>query len=179
MKKNFTTVFYVLSIALFFCASSTIFGQSKMQPQKSKFLDKVQFGGGLGLNFGNNSTNITVAPSAIYNFNQYVSAGLGVQYSYVKQKDFYDSHIYGGSLIALFNPIREIQLSTELEQLRVNNSYDVNFGGGSDNFWNTALFLGAGYRTNNVTIGARYNVLYKDGDNVYGNAFMPFVRVYF
>lgn len=75
-----------------------------------------------------------------------------------------------------------MQLSAELEQLRVNNSYDSYWGGGSYDFWNTALFLGAGYRTNNVTIGVRYNVLYKDDDNrpdVYGTDFMPFVRVYF
>lgn len=150
--------------------------------QKSNFWQKVQFGGGLGLGFGSNYTNITVAPSAIYNFNQYVSAGLGLQYSYAKQKDVYDSHMYGGSIVSLFNPIQQVQLSAELEQLRVNNSYDSYWGGGSYDFWNTALFLGAGYRTNNVTIGVRYNVLYKDDDNrpdVYGTDFMPFVRVYF
>jgi hypothetical protein len=48
-----------------------------------------------------------------------------------------------------------------------------------ENFWNTGLFLGAGYRTQNVTIGARYNVLFDKDRNVYGDAFMPFVRVYF
>lgn len=49
----------------------------------------------------------------------------------------------------------------------------------TDNFWNTALFLGAGYRTNNATIGIRYNVLHNDNNNIYTTAFMPFVRVYF
>lgn len=66
--------------------------------QKSNFWQKVQFGGGLGLGFGSNYTNITVAPSAIYNFNQYVSAGLGLQYSYAKQKDVYDSHMMAEAL---------------------------------------------------------------------------------
>lgn len=178
MKKNFASFLTFFSLLLFFGLSNKSFGQIKHQ-QKSNFMSKVQFGGGLGLNFGSNYTNITVAPSAIYNFNKYVSAGLGLQYSYIKQKDLYESNMYGGSIVSLFNPIPQIQLSAELEQLRVNNSYEDYWGGGSNDFWNTALFLGSGFRTNNVTIGARYNVLYDEDKDVYGNAFMPFVRVYF
>lgn len=181
MNKNISReLTFLLAFVLFLSVSSLSFSQVRVSHNsKSDFWNKVQFGGGLGLNFGSNYTNLTLAPSAIYNANQYVSLGLGVQYSYVKQKNYYDSHIYGGSLLSLFHPIPRIQLSAELEQLRVNNSYEKNWGGHSDDFWNTALFLGAGYRTNNVTIGARYNVLYKDKDNVYGEALMPFVRVYF
>lgn len=152
---------------------------SLVRPKKSVFWEKVQIGGGLGLGIGSNYTNITVAPSAIYPVNEYFSAGLGVQYSYVKQKGFYDSHIYGASLITLFNPIREVQLSAELEELRVNNTYTAFSPSVKDNFWNTALFLGAGYRNQNITIGVRYNVLYKESNNVYSQAWMPFVRVYF
>ena len=33
--------------------------------------------------------------------------------------------MYGGSLIALFNPIEEIQISTELEQLKVNRTFKI------------------------------------------------------
>ena len=85
--------------------------------------------------------------------------------------------MYGGSVVSLFNPIPEIQLSTELEQLRVNVNLDGS-NSNSQNYWNTALFVGAGYRSGNVTIGARYNVL-DDKNSIYGSAFMPFVRVYF
>ena len=53
-----------------------------------------------------------------------------------------------------------------------------NYGGYSDNFWNTALYLGAGYRTRNVTIGFRYDVLH-DNNSLYNDPFMPFIRVYF
>lgn len=137
---------------------------------------RVHFGGTLGLSFGSGFTNIVVAPSVIYDVNQYFSAGAGVQGSYVSYKNNFESYIYGASIIALVNPIEQIQLSTELEQLRVNTTYDDNF---KDNFWNTALFLGAGYRTNNVTVGIRYNVLFKESNNVYNEAFMPFIRVYF
>ncbi|MFC4738647.1 hypothetical protein ACFO3U_01430 [Flavobacterium ponti] len=167
--KIYTTIITLFLFQLAFCQEPS---------QKSEFWKKVQFGGGLGLGFGNNSTNISVAPSAIYNFNEKVALGLGIQYSYIRQKDFYTSHLYGGSIIGLVNPIPEVQLSAELEELRVNTDFeDSNLN--TDNFWNTALFLGAGYRTNNATIGIRYNVLHKDRNNIYTTAFMPFVRVYF
>lgn len=152
------------------------------------FWDHVQFGGGLGLSIGTGYTDIMVAPGAIYNFNEYVALGVGLQGSYVKVRgDFasdelnnYQSWIYGGSLIGLFNPIAEIQLSAELEQLRVNTTFNFNDAPDfKDNFWNTALYLGAGYRFENVTIGARYNVLFDEDKSVYSEAFMPFVRVYF
>ncbi|HEX8563743.1 MAG TPA: hypothetical protein VF676_12265 [Flavobacterium sp.] len=146
---------------------------------KSEFWRRVQFGGGFGLGVGSGYTDIMVAPSAVYNFNDYFAAGVGLQGSYVKVKESYDSWIYGGSLIALFNPIDEIQLSAELEQLRVNTDFQYLGAEFEDNFWNTALFLGAGYRAQNVTIGVRYNVLHDDEKYVYGEAFMPFVRVYF
>lgn len=177
-KKRFETWSKVLSIIAFFLVFSTGFSQEESQPKPvPSFWDKVQFGGGLGLGFGSGYTDITVAPTAIYNFNQYVAVGAGVQYSYLRQKNFFTSNNYGASVIGLFNPIPEAQLSVELEQLRVNLTYeDIDV---TDDFWNTALFLGAGYRMENITIGARYNVLFDKDKNVYGEAFMPFVRVFF
>ena len=156
-----------------FCQDST------SVKNKSEFWKKVQFGGGLGLNVGNGFTEIMVAPSALYNVNNYISLGVGLQGSYVAVKSNYNSALYGGSLIGLVNPIPQIQLSVELEQLKVNTQYESYFQIPSKHFWNTGLFLGAGYRTNNVTIGGRYNVLYNENDGVYSNAFMPFIRVYF
>lgn len=138
---------------------------------------KFQIGGGLGLNFGSGFTDLTISPSVIYNFNRYVAAGVGLQGSYVRVRDNYESYIYGGSLIALLAPVEQIQVSAELEQLRVN----TNFTGTTidDNFWNTALYLGVGYRAENVTIGIRYNVLYRESRSVYSEPYMPFIRVYF
>src|SRR5690606_40330421 len=125
---------------------------------------------------GNNFTDIMVAPSAIYQFNEYIAAGVGLQGSYIRVKDNYEAYAYGGSLLFLANPIEEVQLSAELEQLRVNLNFDDGF---SDNFWNTALFLGGGYQVENVTIGIRYNLLHNNKKNIYNDAFMPFVRIYF
>ena len=181
MKKNFVmNLTFLLTIVVLFSFKSEIFAQQIPENKtKSDFWNHVQFGGGLGLGFGNGYADIMVAPSAIYNFNQYVSAGLGVQYNYVKQRDLYKANMYGGSVVALFNPIEELQISTELEQLRVNRTFNDSFGNDSQDFWNTALFLGAGYRNDNITLGIRYNVLHRDRDNIYAEAFMPFVRIYF
>lgn len=177
-KNNLQGQLKTISIIAILLVSSICFSQQKTpdSPQND-FWENVQFGGGLGLGFGSGYTDITIAPTAIYNFNEYFALGTGVQYSYLRQKGFFKSNNYGGSVIGLFNPIPEAQLSVELEQLRVNLTYeniDV-----TENFWNTALFLGAGYRMENVTIGARYNVLFDKDKNVYGDAFMPFVRVFF
>lgn len=181
MKKNNSTnltllLLFVISICNVFSINAQDLNENK---SKSDFWNHVQFGGGLGLGFGSGYTNITIAPSAIYNFNEKVAFGLGTQYSYVNQKGIYKSNIYGGSIIGLVNPIEQIQLSAEVEQLKVNNNYETTSGTVKDDFWNTALFLGAGYRSQNVIIGLRYNILHKDRDNVYADALMPFIRVYF
>jgi hypothetical protein len=185
MKEGFTTFLTKLTttIALF-----SIF--SNVSAQEVTFWDKVQFGGGLGLAFGSGYTDINIAPGAIYHFNNYIAGGVGLQGSYIYQKDWYSNFMYGGSLIVLGNPLPQVQLSAELQQLRVNLDYadgfDYNVPGyagytdsRSRDFWNTALFLGAGYQMENVTIGLRYNVLYHKTDMVYSDAVMPFVRVYF
>ena len=147
---------------------------------KSNFWKKVQFGGGLGLGIGSGYTDITVAPSAIYNFNELFSLGTGLQFSYISQKDLYKSTVAGVNVIGLFNPIEQVQLSLEVEEVNVSTKFQyVGNTTVKDNFWNTGLFIGAGYRANNVTIGARYNLLFDKDKSVYSDAFMPFVRVYF
>ena len=180
MKKNQISIvfksFFVILVALFsnFAVAQQ---QNYVIDNSSNFWDKVQFGGGLGLGIGSGYTDISVMPSAIYNVNEIVAVGVGLQFGYLDSKNQYSSFIYGGSLVGLVNPIPQIQLSAELEQVRVNTDYDkINY---SENYWNTALYLGAGYRTGSVTIGARYDVLYDKDKSLYGSGFMPFVRVYF
>ncbi|RZJ68720.1 MAG: hypothetical protein EOO50_00650 [Flavobacterium sp.] len=181
---------FVLSGALLLFAAS-VFAQadSTWEPRpvyRSDFWQRVQIGGGLGLGIGSGYTDISLAPSAIYSFNRYFAAGVGLNGNYVRFKryssdiDEYRSWIYGGSVIALFMPIEQLQLSVELEQLRVNSRLEtIDFGTQHDNFWNTGLFVGAGYRTQNVTVGLRYNLLFDRDKTVYADSWMPFVRVYF
>lgn len=163
------------------CVPAMMFSQQKAvtEPKTVDFWDHVQFGGGFGLAIGNDFTDITIAPSAIYRFNDPFALGFSLQYSHLKQKNFYTSNVVGGSLIGLYNPIEEIQLSLELEEVNVNNTYADLYGNVKRSFWNTGLYLGAGYCADNVTIGARFNLLFDKDKDIYGDAFMPFVRVYF
>lgn len=178
MKKNSISIVLVVFLSVFgIILSQNSVAQNNQVNGPNPFWEKVQFGGGVGLGFGTGFTNISLSPTAIYNINDYFSLGTGVQYSYVRQKNIYTSNLYGGSIIGLINPAEQIQLSAELEQLRVNVDYGNGYN--SENFWNTGLFLGAGFRNGNVTFGGRYNVLHKEKNAVYGEAFMPFVRVFF
>ena len=176
MKTNYFSIIkmtFIYSILLIL--SNDISAQTTTQPD---FWKNVQFGGGLQLNIGSGFTNIGVSPSMLYNINEFVSVGTGLQVSYVSANNSYSSLIYGVNLTTLYNPIESIQLSVDLEQLRVSTTFD-NIAIPKQSFWNTGLWLGAGYRTNNITIGGRYNVLFNKNNSVYSNAFLPFVRIYF
>ena len=180
--KLLKTFFYTLV----FLNSALLFSQQDSIPKtKSVFWQKVQFGGGLGLAIGNGFTNVSVSPTGYYNFDKTFTVGVGLTGSYVAQESNpsnfnsigYKSTIFGGSLIGLMHPIEEIQLSAEVEQLKVNRKFDEFLN--DDSFWNTSLFLGAGYRTQNVTLGVKFNVLHNDNNNIYSQAWLPFVRIMF
>jgi long-subunit fatty acid transport protein len=176
MKKIYISILKTSMILNFlFFVSYEISAQTTTQPD---FWKNVQFGGGLQLNIGSGFTNVGISPSVLYNVNEFVSVGTGLQVSYVSATNNYSSLIYGINLTTLFNPIESIQLSVDLEQLRVSTTFD-NIAIPKQSFWNTGLWLGAGYRTNNITIGGRYNVLFSKEKSVYSDAFLPFVRVYF
>jgi len=181
--KNYTlkTVMksFLIAIALFSPIILLAQGPSNAPKQQNDFWKHVQFGGGLGLSFGSGYTDITVSPSAIYNINSIVAVGTSLQFGYVSSKNYYTSTMYGASLIGLVSPIPQIQLSAELEEVNVDTKYKYVDGNISDNFWNTALYLGAGYRSGNVVIGARFDVLFNENKGYYSDAFMPFVRAYF
>ncbi len=177
-----TTIF---SAIIAFCAVTTVHAQQPdfYQPQSTNFWSDVRFGGGLGLGFGSGQTSIGIAPSAIKPITEEFYLGAGIQFNYYKSKNYFESTSYGASILGLYNPIYFLQFSAELEQLRVNNTiypyYSNTNNNIKDNFWNTALFLGLGYTGGNVTVGVRYNLLHKNNNFVYSDAWMPFVRVYF
>lgn len=175
--KNLKSLFLVLSFCFIF---SGIKAQDIPSPEEENFWSNVQFGGGLGLGIANGFFSATIAPQAVYNFNEKFGLGVGLNASFNNQKNRFKSTILGGSLIGLYNPVREIQLSAELEQLNVNRKFNNDFVTNLDeNFWNTALFLGAGYRTNNIIFGIRYDVLYDDERSIYAEPWIPFVRFWF
>ena len=163
-------------ITLFFVNGLFAQGQTNVPKQHNDFWRNVQFGGGVGLNFSSGYTDILLAPSAIYNFNPIVALGVGLNLNYVASSNYFTSFVYGISTIVLLNPIPHIQFSVGLNQSRVNYQ-EEGFADYTDDYWDTSLILGAGYRTGNVTIGVGYNVLQNDRYNT--EPFVPFVRAYF
>jgi hypothetical protein len=167
---------------LIFCVlfSGTLLSQNiSTNNYKGDFWSHVRFGGGIGLSFGNDFFSGTLAPSAIYEVNEQVGLGLGLTGTYNSQKDLYISTILGVSVLALANPIPEIQLSAEFEELNVNRKWDSRTGFEDENYWYPALFLGVGYNSGPVTFGIRFDVLYDSYKSIYSESWVPFVRVYF
>ena len=179
MKLQIT---YILALILINCF--TAYGQEQptdKQESKNKFWNKVNFGGNLGLNFGNNRTNIVVAPSAIYNFNNQIAAGTSLSFGYNSFNDSFNTKLYnyGASLIGLYSPVKTLQLSTEFEFTFVEQVTTINNEKSNYNWNYPSLFLGAGYRFQNIVVGARFDVLHKEGRSIYASAFNPFARVFF
>lgn len=170
-----TTKACVLYIVLF-CVSTV--SSSQNLENTNTFWDHVRFGGGIGLSFGDGFFSGTLAPSAIYQFNEEFGLGLGLNGTYNSLKNNYNSTILGVSVISLFNPIPELQVSGEFEQLNVNQKFE-NSNFEDENYWLPALYVGLGYRTNNVTFGMRYDLLFDKNKSVFANAWTPFVRVFF
>lgn len=168
-------VFFFAFLLIF----STISLSQTDNRDSSEFWKHVRFGGGIGLSFGNGFFSGTLAPSAIYEFNPRFALGVGLNGTYNSRKNFYKSTIFGGSVLGLFNPIYEIQLSAEFEELNVQRNWEDDLGIADENYWYPALFIGAGYRTQNITIGIRYDVLYDTNKSIYADPWAPFVRVYF
>lgn len=166
-----------LTLILFVICSST-FSQNDSKSSKSEFWQNVRFGGGIGLGVANGFFSATLAPTAVYDLTNDFALGVGLNGTYNSRKDLYSSTIIGGSALALYNPIQAVQMSAEFEELNVSRKFDdPQFK--DENYWYPALFLGAGYRTGNLTFGIRYDLLYDADRSIYADPWIPFVRVFF
>lgn len=163
MKKITLLIFALLYSATF------------AQLTQNSFWDNVRFGGGFGFSFGNNTTTFSISPTGIYDFNDNFSAGIGAGYQYSKRNNI-KSNVYSLSLLSLFNPINEIQLSAEFEQLFASQKFKTQ----TVNRNYPALHIGASYRiSRNVALGIRYDILHKKDKSIYASAISPVVRVFF
>ena len=177
-KSQFVNKILVLGVIFCFFSTSSI-SQNLKTKEEPSFWSHVQFGGAVGLSFGDGFFSGTLAPSAIYKFNPQFGLGLGLNGTINSRKNNYKSTLIGGSIITLYNPIQDVQLSAEFEELNVNRKWDKSLAIKDQNYWYSALFLGAGYRIQNITIGIRYDVLYDKEKSVYAEPWAPFFRFYF
>ena len=175
-KRFFLSLFLLATLSVGFAQGPS--RPSAGQTSKSAFWNRVQFGGGIGLGLNNGGFNASISPSAIYRFNEKFAAGTALNFNYASFRDA-KRIAYGASILSLYNPVNFIQLSAELEQLRINDRFENVLVRIEENYWSPALFLGVGYVQQNFTVGIRYNVLYNDNRSIYFSAWLPFVRVYF
>ena len=167
---------FLFIIGLYFPHSYLV--AQEIEVPKRAFLEDVRFGGSLGLNFTNGYFSGFIAPKAVYDFNRYTSAGIGLAGSY-NNTSRYSSYTAGASVFGLLRPFNPLQLSAEFEEHYVSRDLKLDGPNLSVSYWYPALFSGLGYNTGPMTVGIRYDVLYDSEKSIYANAFMPFVSIYF
>lgn len=158
------------------------------------FWDKLVYGGGAGLSFGNN-TNVFLAPQVGYKFTDNFTAGVGYMYNYARwtsiytiygfQEVDYTNQIHGPNVFGNFNFWETVFVGTQFEYLN-HDYYRYNLISGSfdiENTWTPVLFLQGGYmqkvgKKGQMLIGARINVLH-DIYSPYSTSWSPIFQVYF
>lgn len=153
----FHTFLTVLLILLF---PVIVPAQDDQKAPKSRFSDKLFFGGGLGLQFGT-LTLIDISPVVGYRITEKFETGLGFTYKYYRIKDYYidyntgiaydlKSNILGGSVFTRYHITENIFVHAEYESLQYKYDEYYNPGIGLQSDKRTAIinsiFVGGGYR---------------------------------
>ena len=154
MKKNFLIIALMMLVGLATFAQDTIVEPVQSQPkekkqkkQKSPLVQRMYFGGGMGLTFGT-YTRIGLYPLVGYKFTPKFSGGVKVLYEYVKDNYYtpaYESSNYGGSLFTRYRLFPSLYLHAEYEM--VNYEWYYVYGENSRE-WVPFLYLGGGYSQN-------------------------------
>lgn len=165
---------YLLSVNVHSQVTEVIVTDSTATTEKP-----LKFGCGFGLNFVG-GTNIGLSPNLIYDVSNKVSLGVGLQGNYTAIKDLQKTFTYGANVIGQYNPIPMLTTLLEFAQLKVNTTTENIAGDIKRDYWDSALFIGAGLNiTPNISLGAKYNLLYDKDDSVYTSPIIPFVNITF
>ncbi len=145
----------------------------------SKEQKRLKFGIGFGLNFVG-GTNINLSPNLTYKVSEMVSFRGGLQGSYSSIKNIQNTTTFGANVMGIYSPVNKISMLLEFVELRVLTETETLQGKNKNNYWDSALFIGAGFNvTRKILIGAKYNVLYDENESVYTSAIIPFVNIIF
>ena len=155
------------------------FSQSIEIDSVTKVQKRLKFGCGFGLSFVG-GTNVNLSPNLTYKVSNKVSFGGGLQGSYSSIKNYQNTTTFGANVLGIYNPIKKISTLIEFAELRVATETETPQGNSKNNYWDSALFIGAGINiTSKILIGAKYNVLYDENESVYTSALIPFVNITF
>lgn len=137
---------------------------------QNKLADRIYFGGGFGFSANSNQTNVSVSPQVGYKVTDRYSAGIGILYQYVndKQQDISINN-YGWSIFNRFNVTEQFFAFAEFERLLFENFLSLN-PERKERLGYNSLLLGGGYseqlsRNASFSITALYNVLYDVADD--------------
>lgn len=179
MKKQTAKLILTLILGFLGCTSYAQESGINVIDSSAVVNRKLNFGCGFGLNFMG-GTNISIAPNLIYSVSNKVSIGGGLQGSYTAIKDVQNTTVFGINVIGQYSPVKKLTTLLEFAELNVKTKIETVATAQTEKFWESALFIGAGYNiTKNISAGAKYNVLYKDDESVYTSAIIPFVNVTF
>jgi hypothetical protein len=179
--------FRLILIAVVFVYCVPVFSQSEKNTNSDKVNDstitkeekRLKFGCGFGLNFVG-GTNISLSPNLMYTVSDKVAFGGGLQGSYSAIKNLQNTTTFGANVLILYSPIHKISTLLEFAQLRVSTKTETVTPKTTNSYWDSALFAGLGFNiTNKISIGAKYNFLYKEDESVYTSAVIPFVNITF
>ena len=152
---------FLIVVLLNFCVASLV-AQTVEDPSVNdlKFNQRLVFGGGFGLQFGN-VTLIDLSPTIGYRLTDQLTLGTGISYKYNRMKNYtqdltsgrwydYTGNVYGGSIWSRYYLLENIFAHAEIEQLQI----DYKFTSVStttptpvkNNVGVTSVLVGGGYR---------------------------------
>jgi len=110
--------------------------------------ERIFFGGFLGLQFGT-QTAINISPQAGFLISNRFSAGIGSTYQLYHDRFFgqsFTTHVFGYSVFGRLHIMPRIFAHAEFEQLNMQIRENRVLDQPDERFWETNIFLGAGYR---------------------------------
>jgi hypothetical protein len=117
----------LLLLMLVLLLGTVVYGQREVDMEQTpSFRDRVFFGGGFGLGGGSNSFFVSVSPMVGYMLTERLSAGVGLNYTFVRydQFDQNDSQ-YGFLAFTRYNIYRQFFLQMQYDYINFTQYYIV------------------------------------------------------
>ena len=171
--KKIILLFVCCFFPVAFCLSQD-FNPPVPKPEKEKkpfwSWDKVYGGGGVGLWFGGRSTFVNLSPQVGYKITEKYSAGLGITYIYIQDRNYIPPislNIYGGNIFNRYLLTDFLFAHAEYEIL--NGNWEL-----TDRRFNLSnVWVGGGLRQHAGNSSINILGLWNLNENIYSKAYFP------
>lgn len=168
----------------------SLYGQYTLEEEKPGFAQRLRFGGGIGLNFGD-ITYINISPRVSYLATERLTIGTGGSYMFYKNKYYnYQNSIFGASVYSGFAIIKNIgnifpgdresgSVLAYAEAKALNLDPDMDFTKSRDErFWLMQPMAGVGFKIPaGIDSYALILFLYNFNEQIYSPAQNPVINV--